>query len=76
MNQGHIKNKEENVRFFLKLLKSSANNFRMTINLTPKIEGEEYEFIYDGKTKQKPRVNIFAQNSAFVNWLKKTYLKI
>lgn len=59
ISQGRIQTSEELVRFFLKLLKSSANNIRKSIELIDKEENEEYEFIYDGKTKKKPRINIF-----------------
>lgn len=33
IGQGAISNKDENARFFLKLLKSSANNYRLSIEL-------------------------------------------
>src|SRR5690606_35762870 len=54
-----IKNKEENVRFFLKLLKSSANNHYLSIELSDIKGNEKYEPIYDGKSKKKPKSNIF-----------------
>lgn len=59
ISQGHIHNSEELVRFFLKLLKSSANNIRKSIEIDDRKQNEEYEFIYEGKAKQKPRTNIF-----------------
>lgn len=59
LGQGAISNKDENVRFFLKLLKSSANNYRLSIELKPRNENEEWNFIYNGKPKKQPRNNIF-----------------
>ena len=59
LGQGAVSNKDENARFFLKLLKSSANNYRLSIELKPRNEDEDWEFIYDGKPKKKPRKNIF-----------------
>jgi hypothetical protein len=59
LQQGKIKNKEEHVRFFLKLLKGSANNYGFSIELVNRKDGEEYKLISDGKTEKKPRVNIF-----------------
>ena len=59
ISQGHIKTSEELVRFFLKLLKSSANNIRKSIELIDEKDDEEYGFIYEGKTKNRPKTNIF-----------------
>jgi hypothetical protein len=59
LGQGSISNKDENVRFFLKLLKSSANNYRLSLELKPRNEDEKWEFVYDGKPKKIPRKNIF-----------------
>ena len=59
IGQGAISNKDENVRFFLKLLKSSANNYRLSIELKPRNDDEDWEFVYEGKPKRKPRKNIF-----------------
>lgn len=59
LNQGLIESEEEHVRFFLKLLKSSANNVRLSIDLVDRKDGEEYDFIYNGKSDHTPKTNIF-----------------
>ena len=59
INQGRIANKDEHIRFFLKLLKSSANNYRLSIELIPRKADEDWEFIYNGKPPKKPHINIF-----------------
>lgn len=61
--QGSISTKDEHIRFFLKLLKSSASNYRLSIELKLKNENEDFEYIYDGKPKKKPRKNIFDNTS-------------
>ena len=63
LGQGYISNKDENARFFLKLLKSSANNYRLSIELKTRNENEEWEYIYDGKPKKQPQINIFDNSS-------------
>jgi hypothetical protein len=59
LKQGEINNKDEHVRFFLKLLKSAANNRRLSIELVNRKDNEEWKFVYDGKSKNNPRKNIF-----------------
>jgi len=59
ISQGKITNKDEHVRFFLKLLKNSANNYRLSVELVPRKDNEDWESIYNGKTKKKPHINIF-----------------
>ena len=59
IGQGAIANKDEHVRFFLKLLKNSANKYRLSIELKSKNEDEDWEFIYNGKPKKQPQKNIF-----------------
>jgi len=59
LSQGHIENKEENVRFFLKLLKSSANNCRLSIDLVDLKKDENYESVYNGKSNHTPKSVIF-----------------
>jgi hypothetical protein len=59
ISQGKILNKDEHIRFFLKLLKSSANNCQLSVELIPRKTNEDWEFIYEGKPKKKPHVNIF-----------------
>jgi hypothetical protein len=63
LKQGEINNKDEHMRFFLKLLKSAANNYRLSIELINRKNGEEYDFIYNGKSKKHPRINIFDSSS-------------
>jgi hypothetical protein len=58
LQPGLIKKKDEQIRFFLKLLKSSAGNYRKTLELTPK-KDEDWEYIYDGKPSHKPKTKIF-----------------
>lgn len=65
LKQGEIKSKGELVRFFLKLLKSSANNFHRSIELIPIKETEKWEFIYHGRTDKKPRTDIFENEKNF-----------
>jgi hypothetical protein len=62
ISQGHIHNNEELVRFFLKLLKTSANNIIKSIEIVEKKQGEEYEFIYKGKATKAPKTNIFNES--------------
>lgn len=59
ISQGSIINKDEHVRFFLKLLKSSINNYHLSAELVQKKADEEYKFIYNGKTEKIPKINIF-----------------
>jgi hypothetical protein len=65
IKQGEIKSKEELVRFFLKLLKSSANNIHSSIELIPIKENEKWEFIYHGRPDKKPRTDIFENEKNF-----------
>jgi hypothetical protein len=58
LEQGLIHSRDEQVRFFLKLLKSSANNYYKSIDLIDRREDESYEFVYNGKPEQPPRLNI------------------
>jgi len=57
--QGRIRDNEELVRFFLRLLKFSANNINRSIQLTDKKPGESYQTISDGETDHKPKASIF-----------------
>lgn len=59
ISQGSIKNKDEHLRFFLKLLKSSINNYRLSAELVPRKDNEDFKLIYDGKTEKVPKINIF-----------------
>lgn len=59
LRQGHIQNKDEIVRFFLKLLKSATTNCGASIELVNSNKDEEWSFIYNGKAEYTPRVNIF-----------------
>lgn len=59
LSQGVILNKDEHVRFFLKLLKFSANDYRLSIELTPPKKNELLEYIVDGVPKKQPHSNIF-----------------
>jgi hypothetical protein len=59
LKQGKINNKDEHIRFFLKLLKSTANNYRLSIELINRKDNEDYEYVYDGKSKKEHRINIF-----------------
>lgn len=70
IRQGLIESKDEKVRFFLKLLKSSANNIGKSIELTQRKQDEEYEFIYHGKPEKNPRVNIFDNEFNLSEWMR------
>lgn len=59
ISQGYIHNSEELLRFFLKLLQSSANNVRKSIVIVDRKEGEEYEYVFEGKAKKTPKSDIF-----------------
>src|SRR5690625_3062504 len=59
ISQGRITNKDEHVRFFLKLLKSSINNYRLSAELVPRHEDEDWNYVYDGITEKEPQANIF-----------------
>jgi len=59
ISQGTIINKDEHVRFFLKLLKSSISNYRLTAELVPKQEDEDWKLVYNGRTEKVPKINIF-----------------
>lgn len=59
LSEGEIKSKDELVRFFLKLLKDSANNIGQSIEIVELKEGEEYESIYNGQAKATPKTDIF-----------------
>lgn len=59
ISQGHIHNSEELVRFFLKLIKTSANNINKSLEIVERKNGEEYEFISEGKANTAPKTNIF-----------------
>ena len=59
IRQGAITNKDEHARFFLKLLKSSANNYSVTIELKSRNEYKGSEFINNGKPNRPPSKNIF-----------------
>lgn len=63
INEGYISNNEELVRFFLKLLKSSANNYHKSISLVERNEDEEWEYIYNGERAHKPKTNILKTTS-------------
>lgn len=67
IGQGRIQNKDEHVRFFLKLLKSSASNYRTTIELTSRNENDKFQYIHDGKPTNKPKLNIFDNESDLGN---------
>ncbi|MFZ4798906.1 MAG: hypothetical protein ACOYMA_15505 [Bacteroidia bacterium] len=59
ISQGQITNKDEHVRFFLKLLKSSMNNYRVSAELVNKYDDKDYWPIFNGKTEKVPKLNIF-----------------
>lgn len=64
IRQGQINSKEEHVRFFLKLLQSSANNCNASLDLVNLKESEEFKLIWDGRTKTPPKVNIFKEDDS------------
>jgi hypothetical protein len=66
LNSGLITNKEEQVRFFLKLLKSCANSSRKSIELIPIKENEKWEYILDGKTERKLKCDIFTNDNPYI----------
>ncbi len=55
LSQGEIKDTHELVRFFLRLIKSSANNIHRSIVLKEQDPAEKYEYVYDGKTSKRPK---------------------
>ena len=59
INHGLITNKDEHVRFFLKLLKKSMNNYRVSAELVNKYDDKDYKDINDGKADKVPELNIF-----------------
>lgn len=59
ISQGSIISKDEHVRFFLKLLRSSINNYHLSAELVPRKDNEDFKLIYNGKTEKFPRINIF-----------------
>jgi len=59
IGQGVIANKDEHARFFLKLLNHSFKNYRVSIELKPKSDDENWEYFHDGVPKTQPRKNIF-----------------
>jgi hypothetical protein len=59
IRQGNIQTSEELVRFFLKLLKSSANNIRKSIEIVNLKENEKYTSIYHGRSDRESKKNIF-----------------
>lgn len=63
--QGGMKNKTELVRFFLRLLQSSANNLSRSINLSEQKSEEKYRFVYDGESDHKPQTDIFRDSTMF-----------
>lgn len=63
LGQGRIESKSENLRFFLKLLQRSGNNYNLSIELVPRKNIEETEYVYDGKPIKQPRNNIFDNSS-------------
>ena len=60
LKQGGIKDATELVRFFLRLLKSSANGVNRSIVLVDKKDDESYALVHEGKTDRKPKLNIFS----------------
>jgi len=64
IRQGQINNKEEQVRFFLKLLQSSANNVHASLDLVSLKKDEEFKLVWDGKTITPPKVDIFKDDNS------------
>jgi hypothetical protein len=65
LSQGHIKGKAELVRFFLRSLKESAYYSSKSITLVGQKTDEGREWFDFGKTKQKPRTDIFKREPLF-----------
>jgi hypothetical protein len=63
LDEEQIRNSEQLVRFFLRLLKSSANNIGLSVTLINQKADEVYKFVSDGKTDRKPKTNIFSDRS-------------
>ena len=59
LSQGRIRNKDEHVRFFLKLLKSCVNNWRLSIELVQRKDNESWNSVFNGIPSKAPRTNIF-----------------
>lgn len=74
LGKGVIQNKDEHVRYFLKLLKFSANNYRMSIELISR--SEIIKYIIDGEPIKKPRSNIFDYASDLSDLPKKVALEV
>lgn len=53
---------EEQMRFFLKLLQSAANNMRCSLEIVPIKPNEKHTTIFDGKTKNPPKSEIFMKD--------------
>jgi len=62
INEGSIEYKDEWLRFFLKLLQSSANKYELSIELTNINKNESWSKIEDGKTSRKVKSIIFDEN--------------
>lgn len=62
INEAKIEYKDEWMRFFLKLLQSSANKFGLSIELTDIKENESWSDVLDGKTSRKLKSIIFDEN--------------
>jgi|GEM_PF-6832917 len=69
ISQGEIRTKEEHMRFFLKLLKNSANNFNRSLELAPRDKDEAREYIYHGRTTHVVKSSIFDENSKYAKML-------
>lgn len=57
-NYGFIHNSEELIRFFLKALKTTAENFSKDIVLVENNGGRKFDTINNGKPEKKPRLNV------------------
>jgi len=64
LKQGEVRSEEELVRFFLRLLKSSASNVRTQLVLESS-DGSDYEFVYHGRTAHVPQADVFSNDMPY-----------
>ncbi len=62
INESSIEYKDEWLRFFLKLLQSSANKYGLSLELTNIKKNESWSKVVDGKTSRKVKSMIFDDN--------------
>lgn len=61
IRRGEIESNEEGIRYFLKLLKSSAKNTYSSLELVEIKEVEKWDIVANGKSEHKPKSDIFVR---------------